>query len=49
MEVFVTGILHSFGNDNSHCSIWVAVVLVLGLLYGLVMIFKGIDNGNVMW
>ena len=52
MEVFVTGTLHNFRNDNGNRSICVAVVLVLGLLrmrYRLVMILKGIDNGNVIW
>ena len=37
--------------SNSNRSIYVAVVLVLvmRMLYGLVMILKGIDNGNVIW
>ena len=37
--------------SNSNRSIYVAVVLILvmRMLYGLVMILKGIDNGNVIW
>ena len=51
MEVFVTGMLNSFGNENSKrfmsCS-YIGMGLVTYYI-GLVMIQEGIDNGNVMF
>ena len=51
MELSVTGILHSFGNDKSKrrmsCS-----CIGMGLVtyyMDLVMILEGIGNGNVIW
>ena len=51
MEVFVTGILHSFGNDNSkRCMSCSCIGMGLVTYYiGLVMILEGIGNGNVIW
>ena len=51
MEVFVTGILHSFETDNSKrcmsCSC-IRMVLVTGMLYVLVRILEGIGLGNII-
>ena len=51
MEVFVTGILHSFGNDNSKrcmsCSC-IGMGLVTGMLYVLVRIMEGVGYGNII-
>ena len=51
MEVFVTGILHSFGNDNSKrrmrgSCIWMG--LVTDVLYNLVRIMEGVGYGNII-
>ena len=50
MEVFVTGILHSFGKDNSkrrmsYCCIGMELVTYY---MGLVKLLKVIGNGNVI-
>ena len=51
MEVFVTGILLSLGNDNSkrrmRCSC-IGIGLVMGMLYVLVRVLQGIGHGNII-
>ena len=51
MEVFVTGIVHSFGNDNSkrrmYCSC-IGMGLVMGKFYVLVWILESVSYGNII-
>ena len=51
MEVFVTGILHYFGNDNSklHMSCSCIRMRLVTHYMVLIMILEGIGNGNVIW
>ena len=46
MEVFVTRMLHTFGNDKSCSCIGMGLVTYY---MGLVMILEGIGNGNIIW
>ena len=51
MEIFVIGILHSFGNANSKrrtgCSC-IMMGFITGILYVLVRILEGIGHGNII-
>ena len=51
MEVFVTGIVHSLGKDNSNrrmgCSC-IGMGLVTYMIYILVRILEGIGHGNII-
>ena len=51
MEVFVTGILHSFGKDNSKCYMscsCIGVRWVKAMLYVLVRISEGVGHGHII-
>ena len=51
MEVFVTGMLHSFGNDKSKGRMS-CICIGMGLVtycMGFINILHGINNGNVIW
>ena len=51
LEVFITGSLHSIGNDNSKCRMSCSCIgmgLVTGMLYVLFRILEDIGHGNII-
>ena len=53
MELFVTGILHNFGNDNINCLMsYSSIRIRIGdgnVIWDIVGILKDIGNGNIIW